>query len=37
MTVFAPRHLGPSPSDTREMLGLLGFTTLDELDRKSVV
>ncbi|MGB4892561.1 MAG: glycine dehydrogenase (aminomethyl-transferring), partial [Propionicimonas sp.] len=36
MTVFAPRHLGPSPSDTREMLGLLGFTTLDELTAAAI-
>ena len=36
MTVFAPRHLGPSPSDTREMLGLLGFNTLDELTAAAI-
>ncbi len=28
---FAPRHLGPRPEDQAEMLGLLGFDSLDAL------
>ena len=36
MTDFAPRHLGPSPSDTGEMLSLLGFATLDELTTAAI-
>ena len=28
---FAPRHLGPRPEEQAEMLGLLGFESLDAL------
>jgi glycine dehydrogenase len=33
---FQHRHIGPADADIQEMLGVLGFTTLDELVNKAV-
>src|SRR6266404_2711782 len=33
---FARRHIGPNPTDTKEMLSLVGFSTLEDLVNEAV-